>query len=87
MKHQSLFIRKEKIMHLSSEMVKWLNHEYWHNNTRFIPMLKYCFMKEFGYKKSKIPDSMPIEMASDYVNSWIKLYEMQKHIPIWCPPD
>ena len=44
-------------------------------------------MKEFGYKKSKIPDSMPIEMASDYVNSWIKLYEMQKHIPIWCPPD
>ena len=65
-------------------MVKWLNYEYWHQHTRFIPRLKYNFMIEFGYKKTKIPDSMPIEIAGDYVNSWIKLYEMKKHIPEWC---
>jgi len=66
-------------------MIKWLNYEYWHKRTRFIPRLKHHFMIEFGYKKTKIPDSMSIEIASDYVNSWIELYEMKKHIPKWCP--
>ena len=74
------------VKHLSSEMIKWLNYEYWHNCTRFVPVLTYEFMREFGYKRTNTPDSMKIEEASNYVGSWINLYDMKRHFPNYCPP-
>ena len=58
-------------MKLNKEMEEFLhkNHKTW------IPKLIVDFRSEFGYKKSGIPDSMPLKTAKRLVMNWKKEYE------------
>tara|TARA_R100000808_G_scaffold24743_1_gene57981 strand:+ start:517 stop:723 length:207 start_codon:yes stop_codon:yes gene_type:complete len=58
---------------LTEDMRTWLDRQ-WEDSRKgvWIPYLIGCFVKEFGYKRSGIPDSMPVEDASRLVNQWIE---------------
>ena len=62
---------------LTSEMIRWLNKE-WNskNDAAFTPHLIVNFMQEFGYKKSGVPDSLPVEEAGRLVNEWMKMNDL-----------
>ena len=61
-------------MKLSREMEDFLhkNHKTW------LPKLIIDFRNEFGYKKSGIPNSMPLKVAKRLVMSWKKEYDKNR---------